>query len=127
MGTSAPTGVMPAGPALNMLRIGLPVLAFLVLFSFSRRSGPVRELPAPVRATPIEFVEALGSLYGNAGAASTAVSVAWERFRRAGCGCAGSQTQRMDAEELAARCGEGFRRRTVRWRRTGSVRRGGER
>ena len=44
-GTSAPTGAMPAGPALNLLRIGLPVLAILVLFSFSRRSGPVRELP----------------------------------------------------------------------------------
>lgn len=47
-----------AGPALNLLRIGLPMLGLLVLFSFSRRSGPVRELPAPVRATPIEFVEA---------------------------------------------------------------------
>ena len=37
---------------------------------------------APERATPIEFLEALGSLYRNAGAASTAVSIAWERFRR---------------------------------------------
>src|SRR4051812_23538645 len=33
-----------SGPALSILRIGLPVLAFLVLFSFSRRSGPLREL-----------------------------------------------------------------------------------
>lgn len=91
-----------AGPALNLLRIGLPVLAILVLFSFSRRSGPVRELPAPVRATPIEFVEALGSLYGNAGAASTAVSVAWARFRRAALRLCGIEMQRMDAAELAA-------------------------
>ena len=71
-----------AGPALNMLWIGMAVLALLVVFSFSRRSGPVRDLPQPARATPIEFLEALGSLYRNAGAASTAVSIAWERFRR---------------------------------------------
>lgn len=90
-----------AGPALNMLRLGLPVLAFLVLFSFSRRSGPVRELPPPVRATPIEFVEALGSLYQNAGAASTAVSVAWERFRREALRLCGMERKRMEAAELA--------------------------
>lgn len=89
------------GPALNMLRMGLPVLAFLVLFSFSRRSGPVRELPAPVRATPIEFLEALGSLYQGAGAASTAVSVAWERFRRQALRLCGMQPQRMGAADLA--------------------------
>ena len=62
-----------AGPSWTMLWIGLPVLALLVVFSFSRRSGPLRELPLPPRATPIEFLEALGSLYHNAGAASAAV------------------------------------------------------
>ncbi len=70
------------GPSWTLLWIGLPVLALLVVLSFSRRSGPVRDLPPPARATPIEFLEALGSLYRNAGAASTAVAVAWERFRR---------------------------------------------
>ena len=73
-----------SGPARNMLWIGLPVLGLLIVFSFSRRSGPVRDLPQPPRATPMEFLEALGSLYRNAGAAATAVSVALERFRRAG-------------------------------------------
>lgn len=91
-----------AGPAMNMLRFGLPVLGLLVLFSFSRRSGPVRELPPPVRATPIEFLEALGSLYRNAGAASAAVSVAWERFRRQALRLCGMQPHRMGAAELAA-------------------------
>ncbi len=71
-----------AGPALTILWYSLPILGLLIVFSFSRRSGPVRDLPAPARATPIEFLEALGSLYRNAGAASTAVSIAWERFRR---------------------------------------------
>jgi hypothetical protein len=89
------------GLPLHMLQIGLAVLAVLVLFSFSRRSGPVRELPPPVRATPIEFLEALGSLYKSAGAASTAVSVAWERFRRHALWLCGRHMQRMDAAEVA--------------------------
>lgn len=90
-----------SGPALRLVEFGLPVLALLVLFSFSRRSGPVRELPPPVRATPTEFLDALGSLYKNAGAASTAVSVAWERFRRHVLWLCGMRVQRMDAAEVA--------------------------
>jgi hypothetical protein len=91
-----------SGPALTLLRIGLPVLAALILFSFSRRSGPERELPPPVRATPVEFIEALGSLYRNAGAGSTSVSIAWERFRRHALALCGLRGQRMNAAEVAA-------------------------
>ncbi len=96
------------GPALTILQAGLPVLALLVIFSFSRRSGPIRELPPPARATPIEFVEALGSLYQNAGAASTAVAIAWERFRRQALRLCGLRGQRMNAVELAAALGRRF-------------------
>ena len=91
-----------SGPALSMLRWGLPGLAVLVLFSFSRRSGPVRELPGPVRTTPIEFIDALGSLYRSAGAASTAVLIAWERFRRHALRLCGIRGRKMGAAELAA-------------------------
>ena len=87
--------------ALRILVWALPVLALLIVFSFSRRSGPLRELPAAVRTTPIEFVEALGSLYRKAGASSTAVYVAWERFRRRALGLCGMRAQRMDAGELS--------------------------
>jgi hypothetical protein len=90
-----------AGPALTMLWISLPILGLLVVLSFSRRSGPVRELPAPARATPIEFLEALGSLYRSAGAASTAVSIAWERFRRQSLALCGLRGKTMGAAELA--------------------------
>jgi hypothetical protein len=90
-----------AGPALNMLWISLPVLGLLVVLSFSRRSGPVRDLPAPARATPIEYLEALGSLYRNAGAASAAVSIAWERFRRQSLRLCGLRGKTMGASELA--------------------------
>jgi hypothetical protein len=90
------------GPALNMIPIGLAVLGLLIVFSFSRRSGPVRDLPAPARATPIEFLDALGSLYRNAGAASTAVGIAWERFRRNALRLCGQRGQKISALELAA-------------------------
>ena len=86
-----------SGPSLTLLWIGLPSLGLLVVSSFSRRSGPVRDLPPPARATPIEFLEALGSLYKNAGAASAAVAVAWERFRRYSTRLCGLRSQKLGA------------------------------
>ena len=62
----------------------------------------MRDLPPPARAAPIEFLEALGSLYRNAGAASTAVSIAWERFRRHSLRLYGQRASKMGAAELAA-------------------------
>jgi hypothetical protein len=91
-----------SGPALTLLQFGLPLLGLLIVFSFSRRSGPVRDLPAPARATPIEFLEALGSLYRNAGAASTALAVAWERFRRHTLQLCGLRATKMSSADLAA-------------------------
>ncbi len=89
------------GPSLTMLWIGLPLLGLLVVFSFSRRSGPVRDLAPAERTTPIEFLEALGSLYRNAGAATTVVSIAWERFRRYALRLCGLRGSKMSAAELA--------------------------
>lgn len=91
-----------SGPATNMLWIGLIVLAVLIVLSFSRRSGPVRDLPPPARATPIEFLDALGSLYRNAGASSTAVAIAWERFRRQSLRLCGQRPGKLGAADLAA-------------------------
>ncbi len=91
-----------SGPSWTLLWSGPAVLALLVVLSFSRRSGPVRELPAAARATPIEFLDALGSLYRNAGAASTAVAIALERFRRHVLRLCGLRGKQMGAAELAA-------------------------
>lgn len=91
-----------SGPTVALLWTGLILVSSLIVFSFSRRSGPLRELPPPSRATPIEFLEALGSLYRSAGASSTAVIIAWERFRRYALRLCGLRQSPMSAAELAA-------------------------
>lgn len=90
------------GPALNLLLIGLGALGLLTIFSFSRRSGPIRDIPQPPRATPVEFLEALGSLYAKAGASSTAVDLAYVRFRRSVGELCGFDAMRMNAEEITS-------------------------
>lgn len=67
-------------PLLIALLLQSLVLAFAVVFTFSRRSGPLRPMPAESRLAPLEFVETLGRLYEQARAASVAVNVAYERF-----------------------------------------------
>jgi hypothetical protein len=89
-----------SGAALNLLRFGLLGITLLVIFSFSRRRGPVRDLPAPVRATPVEFLEALGSLYAEAGASSTSVELAFERFRRRMGDLCGLKGAKISAKDL---------------------------
>lgn len=91
-----------SGPTIALLWTGLLLVSILIVFSFSRRSGPLREPPAPARATPIEFLDALGSLYRSAGASSTALSVAWERFRRYALRLCGLRQAPISAAELAA-------------------------
>ncbi len=59
----------------------LSIIAAAVLFTFSRRSGPIF-VPAGVsRLSPLEFVDTLGGLYERAGAASSAVSVSLMQLR----------------------------------------------
>jgi hypothetical protein len=91
-----------SGTAWNMLWFGLLAVGLLVVFSFSRRAGPLREVPAIVRATPIEFLDALGTLYRKAGASSTAVAIALERFRRHALRLCGLRGKQMNAADLAA-------------------------
>jgi len=63
----------------GLLQIG--VIAFALLFTFSRRSGPIY-VPAEVsRLSPLEYVETLGGLYERAGAAASAVGISYQRFR----------------------------------------------
>ena len=58
-----------------MLQIGLLMLA--LMFTFSRRSGPIVQPAAVSRLSPLEFVETMGGLYQRAGAAPIAVAAAY--------------------------------------------------
>jgi len=59
----------------------LALIAGAVLFTFSRRSGPVYVPKEVSRLSPLEFVETLGGLYERAGAASSAINVSYVRLR----------------------------------------------
>lgn len=63
----------------SLLQFGL--LAFAVIFTFSRRSGPIYTPAKVSRLSPLEFVETLGGLYERAGAASSAVAISYQRLR----------------------------------------------
>lgn len=54
----------------------------LLLWSYGRRSGPLRPDPAIPRAAQIEFVHSLGSLYQAANATQTAVADAYQQCRQ---------------------------------------------
>lgn len=63
----------------SVLQLGL--LAAVVVFTYSRRHGPLRPLQQPSRLATLEFVETLGSLYQHARASELPVQVSYERFR----------------------------------------------
>src|SRR6476646_1803487 len=57
-------------------------LVFLALiFTFSRRNGPIHPLPQPSRLSPLEFVTTLGKLYRRANAVHSALAIPYAGFR----------------------------------------------
>lgn len=66
---------------LPWLFLQLAVVAVAVLFTYSRRSGPIFVPAGEVRLSPLEFVQTLGGLYEHAGASSVAVDISYQRFR----------------------------------------------
>lgn len=66
---------------LKWLFLQLAILGLAVLATFSRRSGPISAAVTDVRLSPLEFVKTLGGLYENAGTASVAVDICYQRFR----------------------------------------------
>jgi hypothetical protein len=68
-------------PLMTALFLQCVLLAAAALLTFSRRSGPIRPLPAESHLAPLEFVETLGGLYQQAHAGSVAVDVYYQRFQ----------------------------------------------
>ena len=65
--------------------IGVQVIVCLlaVVWTYSRRSGPVIPQVTETRLSPLEFVNTLGALYHRAGGAAIAVDESYRRFRTA--------------------------------------------
>jgi hypothetical protein len=63
----------------GLLQIGL--IAIAVVFTFSRRSGPVYKPARVSRLSPLEYVDTLGGLYQHAHAGAAPVSVSLQRLR----------------------------------------------
>ena len=62
--------------------VQIAIFVVALLFTFSRRSGPIFT-PAPVsRLSPLEFVETIGGLYQRAGAGSIPIAVSYRRLHR---------------------------------------------
>jgi hypothetical protein len=59
------------------------LLGLMVMFTFSRRFGPVRQSLGAPRLAPMEYVETLAALYKRAAASHIAVEIVYERFRAA--------------------------------------------
>jgi Domain of unknown function (DUF4350) len=57
------------------------ILGLVVLFTFSRRSGPTAVPPVASRRSPLEFVDTLGGLYERAHAEPAVVAAVYQRFR----------------------------------------------
>lgn len=63
----------------GMAQFGLVFLA--ILFTYSRRLGPIRPPVRQSRLSPLEFVDTLGDLYASAHVETAAVGIAYQRFR----------------------------------------------
>ncbi len=68
-------------PLWSLLAQAALVFALLV-FSFSRRRGPIRMPVTVPRSSPLEFAESMGDLYERAGATGAAVNAAKRRLIR---------------------------------------------
>jgi hypothetical protein len=74
------TGYLYEKPVIfGLLQCGLVFAA--LLFTFSRRNGPIHPPEGPSRLSPLEFVHTLGRLYHRAHAAHSALAVPYARFR----------------------------------------------
>jgi len=59
----------------------MALVSAVLLFAFSRRSGPIVMPQARSRLSPLEFVNTMGDLYDRAGATSIAVEIPYKRLR----------------------------------------------
>ena len=69
------------GPVTWAVTAQLSLLFLFSLWSFARRSGPIRPAVVPSRLSSLEFVEALAGLYRGRRAGQTVAATAYRKFR----------------------------------------------
>jgi hypothetical protein len=98
------------GLPLRSLAVQVGLLVALLLFSYSRRSGPIREPLRVPRSSPIEFAQNMGALYQRAGVTEPATEAARRRlvqFLVSACGLTQAAAT-ADAHTVATTVGERF-------------------
>jgi hypothetical protein len=92
------------GLPLTQIAWQLGTVALLLVLSFSRRSGPVRQVARLPRTSPLEFAESMGQLYRKAGATQASTEGARVRlmnFLRERCGL-GREIFQSEPAKIAA-------------------------
>ncbi len=82
-GARGSLGEYIAGTPLPLAGLQCLIAFIAIMFTYSRRAGPIRAPATESWLSPLEFVETLGDLYKSAHAAPAAVAVAYRRFRYA--------------------------------------------
>jgi hypothetical protein len=98
------------GLPLRSLIVQASLLVALLLLSYSRRSGPIREPMRLPRSSPIEFARNMGALYERAGATEPATEAARRRliqFLVSACGLTVAAAS-APASEVAGVIGDRF-------------------
>ena len=75
-------GSLLSGLPLRSLALQACVVALLLVFSFSRRFGPLRAPATVGRTSPLEFAWSMGKLYEKAGATGSPIEAALRRLTR---------------------------------------------
>lgn len=103
-----------SGTPVTALGWQLAAIALLLVLSFGRRNGPLREPIRTPRTSPLEFAESMGDLYRKAGAVSVATGSAERRLMRflEVQGGLPQATLRSTPEAIAAAVAERFRYRS---------------
>ena len=70
------------GLPLTWLKWQVVLTVALLLFTYSRRNGPVRAPVSMPRSSPVEFADSMGDLYAKAGATNAATDAARRRLLR---------------------------------------------
>lgn len=99
------------GLPLRSLIVQASLVLLLLMFTYTRRSGPIREPLVAPRTSPLEFVESMGALYERAGVSKPATDGARRKlvgFLISACGLPADMvdSSQRAADFIAQRSGE---------------------